>query len=148
MIDALQVKVMGIDLATKNCGICWRYRDDSSHMSMCGMKTQTDIELLVFSKILKSLVKDQTVYVDFNFNEVFLPGRKKFTAYKYFLAGIIQASAKECNLITPSQLRKHYYCNSKMSKKDLHKLLIPEIMLEQYNEHELDAYLLAKMYKG
>lgn len=147
-IDALQVKVIGIDLATKNCGVCWMYEDDSYFPGMCGMKEQTDLALLEFASVLRNLVHNQIVFVDFNFNEIHLPGRKKFTAYKYFLAGIIQASAKECFLITPSQLRKAYGLKAKTSKTDVHKSLITEIMREQYNEHELDAYLLAKMYKG
>lgn len=143
-----QLVSLGIDLAIKNCGLCFLYDDGSYVMTVCGMKDYTDQSVVKFANVLKSLVADNTLYVDFSFNECSFPGRKKYTALKYFLAGSLLSVASQCNFVSGSQLRKHYYCNSKMAKKDFHKLLIPEMMLEQYTEHELDAYLLAKMYKG
>lgn len=138
------ILLFGIDLAIKNCGICVLYDDGEIALTTIGMTDFSDSAVLIFANTLKELVKDKPVFVDFTFNECAFPGNKKYTALKYFLAGVLKASASECYFISGSELRKIYNLPAKTPKKEVHKLL-PEILREQYNEHELDALILAKV---
>lgn len=141
--------IIGIDLATVNCGLCiadWKDLDTFNYsMSTVGMKDLQPETIIKFSEALGKIVTDQICYVDFNFNEVFFRGRKKHLAIKYFLAGIIQAKALEANFITPAELRKHYGFGAKEKKYILHENLLDDTFHKKYNEHERDAYLLARL---
>jgi hypothetical protein len=110
-----------------------------------GMKDLQPDTVQKFAKSLGLLAKNQVTYIDFNYNECFLRGRKKHLAIKYFLAGYIQATAKEANFITPAELRKYYGFGAKEKKYTLHEKLLEPTFCKLYNEHERDAYLLAKM---
>lgn len=136
--------IIGIDLATVNCGLCFMQDDTRYSFATIGMKNLEDETIIKFADSLALLVHDQICYVDFHFNECFLPNKKKHIALKYYLAASIQFSAKECYFIKPSKVREHFGFAPKMPKREFHKQIFLGD-LGQENEHEKDAYLLALM---
>jgi len=135
--------MIGIDLATTNCGICWMQKDEDCKFATVGMKDLEKKTILAFAKSLSILTYEHDVVVDFSFAECFLPNRRKHVAVKYFLAGCIQNSARNTVFVTPSELREFLGYSKKVSKKTIHQLQFNLEWLEKYTEHELDAYLLA-----
>lgn len=137
--------IIGIDLATINCGVCFMKPDETSTFSTIGIPDITSDESIIeFAQALAKVVNDQICYIDFNFNECFLPNKRKHIAVKYFLAGVILLSAKEAYFIKPSAVREHFGFDPKMNKYKFHEQMFKQI-LNQENEHERDAYLLALM---
>jgi hypothetical protein len=147
--------ILGIDLAISNCGLCFMNDDETCSFATIGIKdvAKDDDVILQFSKSLSKVVSDQTCYVDFHFNECFLPNKRKHIALKYFLAGVIFVSAKETYFIKPSALRVHFGFEPKMNKYKFHEAMLKDCYkgngeywkLDNANEHERDAYLLALM---
>lgn len=136
--------ILGIDLATVNCGMCFMKEDESVSFVTIGMKDLEDKTILKFADSLAMLVHDQDCFVDFHFNECFLPNKKKHIAVKYFLAGVILVAAKETQFIKPSVIREHFGFPAKMKKNLFHEQMFLSAY-NQNNEHERDAYLLALM---
>ena len=140
--------ILGIDLATVNCGLCFMQEDETCSFATIGIKDiGSDESILQFAKALQKVVSDQVCYVDFHFNECFLPNKKKHIAVKYFLSGVILVSAKEVEFVKPSAIREYFGQSPKMKKYAFHELMFTDQMLEQETEHERDAYLLALMGK-
>ena len=136
--------LIGIDLATVNCGLCFMQEDETISFATIGIPNiASDESILNFADSLSKLVYDQICYVDFNFNECFLPNKRKHIAVKYFLAGVILLSAKEAYFIKPSVVREHFGFDPKMNKYKFHAEMFKDV--RQENEHERDAYLLALM---
>ena len=136
--------IIGIDLATVNCGLCFMEEDETCSYETIGIKDiNSDEAVLKFADSLSLLVHDQVCYVDFHFNECFLPNKRKHIALKYFLAACIQRSAKKTYFIKPSQLREYFGLDPKINKYKFHEAMFPTVKLKQENEHERDAYLLA-----
>ena len=137
--------IIGIDLATINCGLCFMQEDESCSFSTIGIPDISDDESIVnFADSLALLTHNQECFVDFHFNECFLPNKKKHIAVKYYLAANIQRSAKLYRFVKPSDVRVHFGFPPKMKKYDFHKQMFKD-HLRQENEHERDAYLLALM---
>lgn len=138
--------ILGIDLATVNCGLCFMEEDETCIYATIGIKDiGSDDSILQFAKSLSMVVSNQVCYVDFHFNECFLPNKKKHIAVKYFLAGVILASANEVEFVKPSAIREYFGQSSKMKKYAFHEVMFPDLKLKQETEHERDAYLLALM---
>lgn len=136
--------VIGIDLATINCGLCFMQEDENTSFATIGIKDIANDETIInFATSLAKVVSGQVCYIDFNFNECFLPNKRKHIAIKYFLAGVILVSAKEAYFIKPSQVREHFGFDPKMNKYKFHAEMFKDV--RQENEHERDAYLLALM---
>lgn len=136
--------IIGIDLATVNCGVCFMKHDETCSFSTIGIPDiAIDDSIIEFSQALAKVVSGQICYIDFNFNECFLPNKRKHIAVKYFLAGVILLSAKETYFIKPSEVRKHFGYEPKMNKYKFHTEMFKDV--RQENEHERDAYLLAFM---
>src|SRR5574343_101769 len=108
--------IIGLDLATVNCGLCMADSTTGYSMTTIGMKDLQPETIQKFAKALGLIVAGEIVYVDFNYNEIFLRGLKKHLAVKYYLAGYIQAVAKEDYFVTPAELRKHYGFGAKEKK--------------------------------
>lgn len=136
--------ILGIDLATVNCGICFMEDDETCSFATVGMKDLEPETILKFTSSMVKIVSDQVCYIDFHFNECFLPNKKKHIAVKYFLAGAIVTSAKQCNLVKPSEVRQHFGFDGKLKKNLFHEQMFINAY-NQNNEHERDAYLLALM---
>lgn len=134
--------IIGIDLATKNCGLCFI---DSAGMQFntVGLKDLKPETVYKFTKSLCIIVKGSNIVVDFSWSEIYLPGRRNHAAIKYFIAGALLQSAKNCLFVTPAELRKFYGYAPKTKKEVLHGL-VPEEYTHR-NEHEKDAWLLAKL---
>jgi hypothetical protein len=137
--------ILGIDLATVNCGVCFFKSPQEYSFAMLGMKELDDNSILEFANVLGKLVSEQVCYVDFTFNECFLPNRQKHVAVKYFLAGVLKSKAKECNFIKPILVREYFNYPAKEKKYKLHKDFFNPDWFTDHNEHERDAYLLALM---
>lgn len=137
--------IIGIDLATVNCGLCFMNPDETCWYNTIGMPDLDDETILKFADALSLIVHDQICYVDFHFNECFLPNKRKHIAVKYYLAACIQRSAKETHFIKPSDVRKYYGQDSKMKKYKFHELMFAPEMMKEHDEHKRDAYLLALM---
>lgn len=136
--------IIGIDLATVNCGLCFMRDDETTNFSTIGIPNiASDESILNFATSLAKVVSGQVCYIDFNFNECFLPNKRKHIAVKYFLAGVILMSAKEAYFIKPSVVREHFGFDPKMNKYKFHAEMFKDV--RQENEHERDAYLLALM---
>lgn len=121
--------------------------DETCSFATIGIKDiGSDESILQFAKSLAMVVSDQVCYVDFHFNEVFLPNKKKHIAVKFFLAGVILVSSKEVEFVKPSAVREYFGFSAKMKKYAFHEQMFGE-GLNQENEHERDAYLLALMGK-
>lgn len=136
--------IIGIDLATINCGLCFMQEDGQFSFATVGMKDLEDETILKFADSLALLVYDQDCFVDFHFNECFLPNKKKHIAIKYYLAAVIKSSANKTYFIKPSVVREYFGFPAKMKKQEFHAAM----NLKSYNqntEHERDAYLLALM---
>ena len=139
---------LGIDLATTNCGLCWMDNDLTCTFNTFGITDiSSDESILKFAEALSKVVSDQICFVDFHFNECFLPNKKKHIAIKYYLAGVIWLSAKEVHFIKPSEVRQHFGHPAKMKKYQFHEAMFLGEDLKQETEHERDAYLLALMGK-
>jgi hypothetical protein len=136
--------ILGIDLATVNCGLCFMDIDETCSFATIGMKNLEDKTIVNFADSLSLLVHDQDCFIDFHFNECFLPNKKKHVALKYYLAGNIQRSAKSYRFVKPSAVREHFGFPPKMKKYEFHEQMFID-HLRQENEHERDAYLLALM---
>jgi len=141
--------IIGIDLATHNCGLC--FLDDMPTFTTVGLKskvTPTEDAIFKYADSLALLVKNKKIYVDFSWQEIFLPGRRSIASIKYFLAGAIYNSAGQCSFISPKQVRDFFNLPPKTKKEELHKLILqiyPENLSR--NEHELDALILAHIGK-
>ena len=138
-------KVIGIDLATVNCGLCFMTEDETHWFNTIGMNDLEDETILKFADALSLIVHDQICYVDFHFNECFLPNKRKHIAVKYYLAACIQRSARETHFIKPAEVRKHFDQDPKMKKYKFHEALLSKEMMKEHSEHKCDAYLLALM---
>lgn len=137
--------ILGIDLATTNCGLCFMQDDETVSFATIGIKDiASDEAVIQFAKSLSKVVSDQQCFVDFHLNECFLPNKKKHIAVKYFLAGVILVSAKEVMFVKPSAVREHFGYPAKLNKYKFHEQMFKQT-LNQENEHERDAYLLALM---
>lgn len=140
--------ILGIDLATVNCGLCFMQKDETCTYNTIGIPDiSNDESILKFADSLALLVHNQICYVDFNFNECFLPNKRKHIALKYYLAAVIKCNAKEAYFIKPSVVREYFGQAPKMNKYKFHEQMFPGQKLNQENEHERDAYLLALMGK-
>ena len=137
--------VIGIDLATVNCGLCFMTEDETHWFNTIGMNDLEDETILKFADALSLIVHDQICYVDFHFNECFLPNKRKHIAVKYYLAACIQRSARETHFIKPAEVRKHFGQDPKMKKYKFHEALLSKEMMKEHSEHKCDAYLLALM---
>ena len=136
--------IIGIDLATVNCGLCFMQEDETPSFATIGIKDISNDETSInFATSLAKVVSGQVCYIDFNFNECFLPNKRKHIAVKYFLAGVIFLSAKEAYFIKPSVVRGHFGFDPKINKYKFHAEMFKDV--RQENEHERDAYLLALM---
>ena len=72
---------LGIDLATTNCGLCWMEDDETCTFNTIGITDiSSDESILKFAEALSKVVSDQICFVDFHFNECFLPNKKKHIA--------------------------------------------------------------------
>lgn len=138
-------KVIGIDLATVNCGLCFMKADETHWFNTVGMPDLEDETILKFSDALAISVYDSICFVDFHFNECFLPNKRKHIAVKYFLAACIHRSAKQTYFIKPADVRKYFGQDPKMNKYKFHELMFPPEMMKEHDEHKRDAYLLALM---
>lgn len=139
--------ILGIDLATVNCGLCFMQDDEQCRFATIGLgkkNINSDEAVINFTNALSKLVSDQICYVDFSFNECFFNNQKKHVSVKYFLAAVIYCNAKETYFIKPSQVREHFGFAPKMNKYKFHEQMFLD-HLKQENEHERDAYLLALM---
>lgn len=139
------LKVIGIDLATVNCGLCFMAEDETHWFNTIGMKDLEPETINNFAMALQKVVQDQVVYVDFHYNECFLPNKRKHISIKYFLSGVIFATAKQTNFIKPSEVREHFGFDSKIKKYIFHEKMFDSEMMKQHDEHKRDAYLLALM---
>ena len=138
--------ILGIDLATKNCGLCfWDLGQGNHGFSTLGLKDLEPATVIKFTESFCKIVEGMNIVVDFNLaTECYLPGKRNHTAIKYFMAGAIQQTALSCLFVTPKELREHYGYPSKTSKLLLHDELIPKNIYIK-TEHEKDAWLLANM---
>lgn len=137
--------IIGIDLATVNCGLCFMQDDETTSFGTIGIKDiSNDDDILRFADSLSLLVHNEICFVDFHFNECFLPNKRKHVALKYYLAANIKRSARETYFIKPSQVRTHFGFEPKMNKYKFHEVMF-KTPLKNENEHERDAYLLALM---
>lgn len=135
------MNVVGIDLGIKNLG--W-YEEG------IGFKTYSVDEhenLEQFSSFLSVSCHGKNVYVDFGWNEIYLPGRRLTQAQKYFLAGSIYQGAHKCVFVSPAWIREMFDLPPKTSKKEVHvfaKTRYPWLSATKPkpNQHELDAFLL------
>jgi len=137
--------IIGIDLATVNCGLCFMEEEDKYNFATIGMKDLEDETILKFADSLSLLVHKHVCFVDFYFNECFLPNKRKHIALKYYLAANIKRSAKEAYFIKPSAVREYFGHSPKMNKYKFHEEMFSGEMMKQENEHHRDAYLLALM---
>lgn len=137
--------IIGIDLATVNCGLCFMQEDETCWYNTIGMPDLEPETINSFAQALQKVVHDQIVYVDFHYNECFLPNKRKHISIKYFLAGVIKATAKETHFIKPADVRKYYGQDPKMKKYKFHELMFDSAMMKEQDEHKRDAYLLALM---
>lgn len=139
--------IVGIDLATVHCGICFMQSEETYTTATIGITNiASDEAILNFSKSLQTLVKDRICYVDFHFNEYVLPNRRKHVCVKYFLAGVIWATAQEVHFIKPAAIREYYGFSPKTKKYVFHESYF-DTPSNTENEHIRDAYLLALMGK-
>lgn len=139
--------IIGIDLATTHCGMCFMNSDETYTTATIGIPDiKADDSIMKFSEHLVTLVKDRICYIDFHFNECFLPNKKKHVSVKYFLAGVIWAVAQEVHFIKPSVVREYYGFSPKTKKYVFHESYF-DTPSNTENEHIRDAYLLALMGK-
>lgn len=138
--------ILGIDLATKNCGLCfWDLGSGRHGFSTIGLKDLEPQTVIKFTQVFCKIVEGMNIAVDFNLaTECYLPGKRNHTAIKYFMAGAIQEAALSCLFVTPKELREFYGMTAKQPKELLHKLFVPE-ELALCDEHQKDAWLLANM---
>jgi hypothetical protein len=87
----------------------------------------------------------QNCYIDFHFNEIYLPGKRKTQALKYYLAGGIANAAKKCVFVEPKSIREMLGFSARVPKREVQKtalILYPQ--LRGLSNHEIDAFLLTE----
>lgn len=134
--------LIGLDLATKNCGWCKFESPNLYTTGVFGITTLNEGGILKFSDSLATFVSGKKVFCDFSFTEIYFPGNKLHGATKYFLAGVLY-QATEVEFVSPQTLREFFEAPKLQKKEKFHQYMGTLSILPERSSHEIDAYLLA-----
>jgi len=130
--------IVGIDLGTKNLAVYSKYNQI--------MYSEADYKTFenMVDTICNRFSYYDFVFVDFIWNEIYLPGKRLPQAKKYYIAGAL-SQATNTYFISPAKIRDMLGIPAKIPKREVHKTaaaLYPE--MKDLNVHMKDAFLLAK----
>lgn len=132
--------MIGIDLGIKNLGLL----EEGKEPELLSVDSFKDIR--DFGEYLNFRVRNQIIYVDFNWNEIYLPGKRRTQAEKYYLFGCLDMGAYLCFPVEPKRIREFLNLPPKTTKKEVHRVA-KGLYTIPTNPHLIDAFLLLEYGK-